>query len=131
MNDWGQGPVRLKVFNGLPIAELQEGIAGEGIAMRIDLNSNIGQTPDPGESSKPGLRSSSGPASNDLTADVAKLSPDYLRAQVLTEAVNQLPEIRQEKVAALAQLIRSGNYVVTPEQTAAALLSHMAGRPAA
>jgi flagellar biosynthesis anti-sigma factor FlgM len=99
--------------------------------MRIDLNPNIGQTPDPGESNKPGLRSSSGPASNDLAADVAKLSPDYVRTQVLTEAVNQLPEVRQDKVAALAQLIRSGNYAVTPEQTAEALLSHMAGCPAA
>jgi flagellar biosynthesis anti-sigma factor FlgM len=99
--------------------------------MRIDLNPSIGQTPDPGESNKPGLRSSSGPASGDLAGDVAKLSPDYVRAQVLTEAVNQLPEIRQEKVAALAQLIRSGNYAVTSEQTAAALLSHMAESTAA
>lgn len=99
--------------------------------MRIDLNPNIGQTPDPGESSKPGLGSSSGPASSELAADVAKLSPDYVRAQVLTEAVNQLPEIRQDKVAALAQLIGNGSYAVTSEQTAAALLSHMAGRVAA
>jgi len=99
--------------------------------MRIDLNSNISQTPDPGESSKPGLQSPSGPAPSESAADVAKLSRDYVRAQALTESVNQVPEIRQEKVAALAQLIRNGNYAVTPEQTAAALLSHMAGRAAA
>jgi len=99
--------------------------------MRIDLNPNIGQTADPGESSKPGLRSSTGPAPSESATDVSKLSPDYVSAQAFTEAVNQLPEIRQDKVAGLAQLIRSGNYAVTPEQTAAALLSHMAGRAAA
>jgi hypothetical protein len=123
--------VELKVFNGLPIAKLQEGIAGEEIAMRIDLNPSIGQTPDSGEPTKPGLRPSSGPAGSELAADVAQPAADYVPAQVITKAVNQLPEIRQEKVAALAQLISSGNYAVTSEQTAAALLSHMAGSAAA
>lgn len=95
--------------------------------MRIDLNTSVGPTSDPGELSKSGLRSSLGLASSEVPADVAKLSPDYARVQVLTAAVSQLPEIRQDKVAALSQMIRSGNYAVSSEQTADALVSHMAG----
>jgi len=95
--------------------------------MRIDLNPNISQTPDAAESTKAGLQSSSGAVPGELAADVARLSPDYVRAQALTAAVSQLPEVRQDKVAALTQLVRSGHYAVSPEQTAEALLSHMAG----
>jgi flagellar biosynthesis anti-sigma factor FlgM len=98
--------------------------------MRIDLNTSIAPTSDPGELSKSSLRSSSGPAGSEVPGDVAKLSPDYARVQALTAAVSQLPEIRQDKVAALAEMIRSGNYAVSSEQTANALVSHMAGSAA-
>jgi anti-sigma28 factor (negative regulator of flagellin synthesis) len=42
---------------------------------------------------------------------------------------NEAPEVRQEKVTALGLAIRQGNYHVTPEQTAAAMLEDF--RPAA
>jgi anti-sigma28 factor (negative regulator of flagellin synthesis) len=51
--------------------------------------------------------------------------------QALAAQVNELPEIRQEKVAALGRAVQSGNYQVTPEQTADALLSELRTRPAA
>jgi flagellar biosynthesis anti-sigma factor FlgM len=98
--------------------------------MRIDLNTSIGQASNSGELTKASLRSSVAPASSDVPADVAKLSPDYVRAQALAAAVSELPEIRQDKVAALSEMIRSGNYAVTPEQTAEAMVSHMVGNAA-
>jgi flagellar biosynthesis anti-sigma factor FlgM len=57
--------------------------------------------------------------------DSATLSVDQAKVQALASAVYQLPEIRQEKVAALSRSIREGNYHVTPEQTAEALVSQM------
>ncbi|HYA25982.1 MAG TPA: flagellar biosynthesis anti-sigma factor FlgM [Terriglobales bacterium] len=99
--------------------------------MRIDLNLSIGQTPDSGKPGKPDLPSGAGSKTSDLAADVANPSADYVRAQALAATLSQLPEVRQEKVAALAEMVRSGNYAVTPEQTSEALLAHMAGSAAA
>jgi len=45
--------------------------------------------------------------------------------------VSLFPEIRQAKVAALAQKIQGGTYAVTSEQTAEVLISQMTARPAA
>jgi len=99
--------------------------------MRIDLNPSMSQTPDSGKPGKPDLPSGSGSRSSAGATDVSKPSADYVRAQALTTALSQLPDVRQEKVAALAAMVRSGNYAVTPEQTAEALISHMAGHAAA
>jgi anti-sigma28 factor (negative regulator of flagellin synthesis) len=99
--------------------------------MRIDLNPAMPQAVDSGPSAKPAFNSSSGTAGRGSIADVADLSTDYVRVQALATAVSQLPEIRQDKVAALAEKVRSGNYAVTSEQTAEALLSDMTGRAAA
>jgi anti-sigma28 factor (negative regulator of flagellin synthesis) len=99
--------------------------------MRIDLNPSISQTPDSGKPGKPDLPSGSGSKNGQLAADVANPSADYVRAQALTATLSQLPDVRQEKVAALAEMVRSGTYAVTPEQTAEALMAHMAGGAAA
>jgi len=48
--------------------------------------------------------------------------------QALTASVHQLPEIRQERVAALTQMIQNRTYRVGAEQVAEALISHMTGR---
>ena len=64
-----------------------------------------------------------------LTQDTANLSPD--QAQALAAQVNQLPDVRQEKVAALGRVIAQGNYQVTAQQTAEALISQITLRPAA
>lgn len=56
--------------------------------------------------------------------DTATLSgQDTLAA--LSAQVNQAPEIRQDRVVALAELVRTGNYAVTPRQTADAVIAHM------
>jgi len=39
--------------------------------------------------------------------------------------VNQLPEVRSERIAALAQLVRNGTYSPGSEQAAEALMSYM------
>jgi anti-sigma28 factor (negative regulator of flagellin synthesis) len=116
----------LKVFNGSPIVELQGERSGEGIGMRIDLNTSVGQTSDPGEVSKSGRRSSTD-SSGESAADVLNLSYDGAGVQGLAELVGQMPEIRQQRVSALADTIGSGTYAVTAEQTADAMTSYMAG----
>jgi anti-sigma28 factor (negative regulator of flagellin synthesis) len=51
--------------------------------------------------------------------------------QALAAKVNDVPEIRQERVAALAKAVRDGSYQVSPEQTAEALISHVMQAPMA
>jgi negative regulator of flagellin synthesis FlgM len=92
--------------------------------MRIDLNTSIGQTPDAAEATQSTLKSSSSPAGRQTPSNVASLSSDYVKVGALTAAISGLPEIRQDKVAALSESIRSGTYAVSAEQMAEALLSH-------
>lgn len=99
--------------------------------MRIDLGLGMSQATD---SARPGsvqTPSGGGPNNTELATDVAKPSADYVRAQALTATLSQLPEVRQEKVAALVELVRGGNYAVSSEQTAEALMSHLSGSAAA
>jgi flagellar biosynthesis anti-sigma factor FlgM len=91
--------------------------------MRIDLGANVGQTPDAGASGKAGSRVVSGAGTSVPESDSAQLSTDQARLQGLTAAVLQLPEIRQDKVAALAEQVKNGNYQVTAQQTAEAVLT--------
>lgn len=60
-----------------------------------------------------------------IAKDTATLSTGQDTMADLTARVNQAPEIRQDKVAALAELMRTGNYAVTPAQTADAVMAHM------
>jgi flagellar biosynthesis anti-sigma factor FlgM len=101
--------------------------------MRIDLNAIIPEAPDPGQSTKSGSQLASGSSSAEGLAggDTAKLSPDQGRVQELASQVNQLPEIRQDKVAALQRAIQEGSYRVTPGQSAEALISALQIRSAA
>ena len=100
--------------------------------MRVDLNAIIPEAPDPSLSTKTSTQPASGSASSTahIGVDTAKLSPDQARVQQLASQVNQLPEIRQDKVAALQRAVQSGSYAVTPAQTAGALLSAMQLGPA-
>jgi flagellar biosynthesis anti-sigma factor FlgM len=101
--------------------------------MRIDLNAIIPEAPDPGQSAKTGSQVASGTSSAGGLGggDTAKLSQDQGRVQEFASQVNQLPEIRQDKVAALQRAIGEGSYQVTPEQAAEALISAMQIRSAA
>jgi flagellar biosynthesis anti-sigma factor FlgM len=100
--------------------------------MRIDLNAIVREAPDPGKSTKSGAQVASGSSSPGLGGgDTAELSPNQGRVQDLVSQVNQLPEIRQDKVAALQRAIGEGSYQVTPGQAAEALISAMQIRSAA
>jgi flagellar biosynthesis anti-sigma factor FlgM len=100
--------------------------------MRIDLNAIIPEAPDPGQSAKSAAQATSGSSSPGLAGgDTAKLSQDQGRVQQLAAEVVQLPEIRQDKVAALQRAIQEGTYPVTPGQSAEALISAMQIRSAA
>jgi flagellar biosynthesis anti-sigma factor FlgM len=98
--------------------------------MRIDLNANVGPTADAGQAGKTGSRVGLGAGSVE-EADSAQLSTDQVKVQALSAAVLQLPEIRQEKVAALAAQVQKGNYQVGAQQTAEALLTALTTNRAA
>jgi flagellar biosynthesis anti-sigma factor FlgM len=99
--------------------------------MRIDLNANVGQTADAGQAGKTGSRVGLGAGGVEAEADSAQLSTDQVKVQALSAAVLQLPEIRQEKVAALAAQVQKGNYQVGAQQTAEALLTALTTNRAA
>jgi flagellar biosynthesis anti-sigma factor FlgM len=99
--------------------------------MRIDLNANIGQAQDVGPAGKAGSPAVSGAGSAVQEADSTQLSTDQVKLQALTAAVLQLPEIRQEKVAALAEQVQKGDYQVSAQQTAEALLTSLTSNRAA
>jgi flagellar biosynthesis anti-sigma factor FlgM len=60
-----------------------------------------------------------------IAKDTATLSTGQDTVAALAAQVNQVPEIRQDKVAALAESVRTGNYAVTPRQTADAVIAYM------
>ena len=90
--------------------------------MRIDLSSEL-MTSERMPSAKAGPRPSEPTAASN--SDAAKLSWEELSAAALTATVRQFPEVRQEKVAALAEQLRSGRYEVSAEKTAEAMLAQM------
>ena len=91
--------------------------------MRIDNSTRIPDAPQTGQArANAAAVSSSG---SGLASDTARLSTGQSAVQALAAKVNEVPEIRRERVAALASAIRNGSYQVTPEQTAGALIVHM------
>lgn len=99
--------------------------------MRIDLNASLGQTPDAGQTGKAGSRAVSGAGNAVPEGDSTQLSTDQVKVQALSAAVLQLPEIRQDKVAALAEQVQKGTYQVGAQQTAEALLTALTTNRAA
>ena len=98
--------------------------------MRIDLGSNL--LPSEGAPSvQSGARSGEAVRSSGPESAPAQLSTDHFSAAALSAAVSQFPEVRQEKVAALAEQLRTGNYEVSAKQTAEAMVSQMRASQAA
>jgi flagellar biosynthesis anti-sigma factor FlgM len=94
--------------------------------MRIDLNQKLRDAGDIGNSESASTRAQANvPAKTNPGNDRAELSPDQVRVQSLASQTNDLPDVRQEKVSALGLAIQQGNYHVTPEQTATAMLDDM------
>ena len=72
--------------------------------------------------------SSSGVASAE---DQAQFSGAHVQVAALAAQANQLPEIRQEKVQPLRQLVTSGRYALDPEKIAGAMMDHLVSGSAA
>ncbi len=99
--------------------------------MRIDLNANVGETSDAGPAGRAGSPKALSPGRDVPETDTAQLSIDRATIQALSVAVLQLPEIRQDRVTALAEQVQKGNYPVQSHQTAEALLTALTTNRAA
>ena len=91
--------------------------------MRIDPEYEGAASTRVGPGSVANSRSAAAQSEAGSAADSAQLSPDQVRVQALVAQVNALPEIRQDGVDALGRAVREGNYQVSAEQTAAAMVS--------
>jgi flagellar biosynthesis anti-sigma factor FlgM len=93
--------------------------------MRIDLNAKIDAMAG-SEATNASKPATSGPSTSGVAGDDnTSLSFDSTRVASLTAAVRQLPEVREEKVTALAALVRQGSYQVPTQQLAEALMNNM------
>jgi len=103
--------------------------------MRVDPNRQIPERPSGTEEIT--QKSTNSAAENVIAgssasaSDTAQLSFAQGRVQALVAQVVQTPEVLQEKVAALSRAVSQGSYVVTPEQTADAMISQLQLRAAA
>ena len=96
--------------------------------MRIDPNSRT-TAPESAATTASG-RAGSAPGGQ-RSKDAAGSPALQTRAGALAAQVNQLPEVRQKRVAAIASAVREGTYRVSPEQTAEAILSELHARSGA
>jgi flagellar biosynthesis anti-sigma factor FlgM len=105
--------------------------------MRIDSNQAPSELPESGRSSNPSQASAasrtpaSGVLANVFGGDQAQVSGGQVRVQALAAQALQLPEVRQEKVNSLRQLILDGSYQASSNQVAEALFAHLLVAPAA
>ena len=97
--------------------------------MRIDPNARLPEVPDSKSLNRPGGSSRSSPPEPGTEVDQAML-PVQARAQELQQHLQQIPEERHSRVAALARAIRDGEYQVSAEQIAQSLFSEMSARSA-
>ncbi len=92
--------------------------------MRIDLHSGIRETGS-AESCRASARAThKEPGSK--AGDAIEVTWNQAGVQSLTAAALRSPEVRQEKIAALAEKIVTGSYNVTAEQLAGAMVTQMA-----
>jgi flagellar biosynthesis anti-sigma factor FlgM len=96
--------------------------------MRIDLNARTPEASDAGRPAKAGSRAAGSKSREAVGSDQAEVSLGQARTRALEVQAHRAPEIRQDKVEALARVIRDGTYEVSPEQTAEAMISEMLAR---
>jgi flagellar biosynthesis anti-sigma factor FlgM len=105
--------------------------------MRIDPNQTAqGLSASERSGQQSPVASASPAAANGVVGeDQADLSGGHIAAQAQVQAlaaqVLQFPEVRQEKVNALRQVVLNGSYQPSPDQTAGALFRHLLAAPAA
>jgi flagellar biosynthesis anti-sigma factor FlgM len=90
-----------------------------------------GRSPSNVPANAQGSASASVVGSSSLGEDQAQLSGLHLQVQALAAQASQLPEVRQEKVSALRQVVLEGNYKPSADQVAQAIFSQMVVAPAA
>jgi flagellar biosynthesis anti-sigma factor FlgM len=59
------------------------------------------------------------------TRDTTGLSTGHDQVQTLAANLNQVPEVRQQRVEALRQSVLGGSYEISPGRIAAAMLSEV------
>jgi len=101
--------------------------------MRIDGNQAAQSLPESGQTGSPSAASGDArsSASRPFGEDQAQFSGAQGQVQALAEQILQFPEIRQEKVNALRQVVHDGNYQISSKQLADAVFAHMLATPAA
>jgi flagellar biosynthesis anti-sigma factor FlgM len=101
--------------------------------MRIDLNPGTQPLPesDRTTSQNPASATNSSPGSSPVGEDQAQFSGIHAQVQALAAQVAQLPEVGQDKVNALRQMVLGNSYHPSSEQVAEALFAHMLVTPAA
>jgi flagellar biosynthesis anti-sigma factor FlgM len=100
--------------------------------MRINPNQAAQPLPESGRTGNQSAASASPQPSTGsaLGEDQAQLSGSHLQVQVLASQALQFPEVRQEKVNALRQVVQDGSYRPSSTQVADAMFSHLV-KPAA
>lgn len=92
--------------------------------MRINGNPRMPELPDTGSVTRDTQARSTEPVSGH-PENVAAVT-NFSRVSQLEAQVRQLPEIRQDKVQALARAIRNGQYKVSSDEIANSLFSEIA-----
>jgi flagellar biosynthesis anti-sigma factor FlgM len=100
--------------------------------MRINPNQGSQPVPESGQSgnSRSVTSNPRSSAGNPLGEDQAQLSDAHAQVQALAAQVMQFPEVQQEKVTALRDVVQTGSYQPGPAKVAGALFDHMV-KPAA
>ena len=93
--------------------------------MKIDPNVSVHQQQQNPSVQQPAKKPAEqkSPATSGVAGDQVKLSADHQIVERLKAELNQLPEVRQDRVVQLRQALQSGSYKVTDEQIADAILS--------
>jgi flagellar biosynthesis anti-sigma factor FlgM len=95
--------------------------------MRIDQNYGPQAAPsaERSETQNGAAVSGAGTAGTPPGEDQAHLSGAHAQAEALAAQASQLPEVRQERVQALRQVVLKGQYNPEPEQVAGAMFDSM------
>ena len=95
--------------------------------MRINPNQGAQTVPESDRSGNASSVTNNGRAlaGSPLGEDQAQLSGAHVQVQALAAQLMQFPEVRQEKVNALRQVVLEGSYQPSAAQVAEALLDHM------
>ena len=100
--------------------------------MRIDANYGPSAVPESPRSNAANSAASGATAPSPAPSeDQAQLSGAHTQVQALVTLASQLPEVRQERVQALRQAVKNGQYQASPGEVAGALLNHLTAQRAA